>query len=216
MSTPFKRDPMKELAAACKRRRHQDSCFYHSIMDWHHPRLPGLAALGTTWPKGDRFRSLRAATSKGQVQGTGDQLRPARHPLVRRRMGRHLDARARQGSLRLPAAVCSPASSSTTASASRACGHQHGADQSATTARPSRTSPPPALPGVDWETCMTMNDTWGYNQHDQNWKSDRDADPQLDRHRQQGRQLPAQRRPDRRRPDPRTRASSASKQSASG
>ena len=35
-STPFKRDPMKELAAACK-----DAgitfCFYHSIMDWHHP-----------------------------------------------------------------------------------------------------------------------------------------------------------------------------------
>jgi len=35
-STPFQRDPLKELAAACK-----DAglklCFYHSIMDWHHP-----------------------------------------------------------------------------------------------------------------------------------------------------------------------------------
>jgi alpha-L-fucosidase len=26
-------------------------------------------------------------------------------------------------------------------------------------------------PGVDWETCMTMNDTWGYKAQDQNWKS---------------------------------------------
>jgi len=26
-------------------------------------------------------------------------------------------------------------------------------------------------PGVDWETCMTMNDTWGYKKSDQNWKS---------------------------------------------
>ena len=26
-------------------------------------------------------------------------------------------------------------------------------------------------PGVDWETCMTMNDTWGYKKNDNNWKS---------------------------------------------
>jgi alpha-L-fucosidase len=25
--------------------------------------------------------------------------------------------------------------------------------------------------GVDWESCMTMNNHWGYNKHDQNWKS---------------------------------------------
>src|SRR5208283_379814 len=26
-------------------------------------------------------------------------------------------------------------------------------------------------PGVDWESCMTMNNHWGYNKFDQNWKS---------------------------------------------
>jgi alpha-L-fucosidase len=26
-------------------------------------------------------------------------------------------------------------------------------------------------PGVDWETCMTMNDTWGFNKSDTHWKS---------------------------------------------
>jgi alpha-L-fucosidase len=25
--------------------------------------------------------------------------------------------------------------------------------------------------GVDWESCMTMNNHWGYNKNDQNWKS---------------------------------------------
>ena len=25
--------------------------------------------------------------------------------------------------------------------------------------------------GVDWETCMTMNNTWGYKKSDDNWKS---------------------------------------------
>ena len=27
------------------------------------------------------------------------------------------------------------------------------------------------LDGKDWETCMTMNDTWGYKSYDSNWKS---------------------------------------------
>ena len=27
--------------------------------------------------------------------------------------------------------------------------------------------------GVDWESCMTMNDHWGYNKNDQNWKTAR-------------------------------------------
>jgi alpha-L-fucosidase len=26
-------------------------------------------------------------------------------------------------------------------------------------------------PGVDWESCMTMNDTWGFKRDDHNWKS---------------------------------------------
>ena len=36
MSTPFHRDVMKELSAACQKEGIQ-LCFYHSIMDWHHP-----------------------------------------------------------------------------------------------------------------------------------------------------------------------------------
>ena len=28
------------------------------------------------------------------------------------------------------------------------------------------------MPGVDWETCMTLNTTWGYSDHDHAWKSD--------------------------------------------
>ena len=68
---------------------------------------------------------------------------------------------------------------------------------------PEQQIPATGLPGVDWESCMTMNDTWGFKSDDHNWKSSRNADPQPDRHRLQGRQLPAERRADRRRPDPR-------------
>ncbi len=31
--------------------------------------------------------------------------------------------------------------------------------------------PATGLPGVDWETCMTMNTTWGWSDHDHDWKS---------------------------------------------
>jgi alpha-L-fucosidase len=39
---------------------------------------------------------------------------------------------------------------------------------------PEQEIPPTGLPGVDWETCMTMNDTWGFKSYDNNWKSTED------------------------------------------
>jgi alpha-L-fucosidase len=57
--------------------------------------------------------------------------------------------------------------------------------------------PATGYPDRDWETCMTMNDTWGFKSYDHNWKSTETLVRTPDRHRQQGRQLPAQRRPHR-------------------
>jgi alpha-L-fucosidase len=36
---------------------------------------------------------------------------------------------------------------------------------------PEQEIPATGIPGRDWETCMTMNDTWGYKSYDNNWKS---------------------------------------------
>jgi alpha-L-fucosidase len=36
---------------------------------------------------------------------------------------------------------------------------------------PEQEIPGSGLPGVDWESCMTMNNTWGYSAHDNKWKS---------------------------------------------
>jgi alpha-L-fucosidase len=35
---------------------------------------------------------------------------------------------------------------------------------------PEQRIPDSGIAGVDWETCMTMNRTWGYNQYDHDWK----------------------------------------------
>jgi alpha-L-fucosidase len=37
---------------------------------------------------------------------------------------------------------------------------------------PEQHIPATGMPGLDWETCMTMNTTWGYSEHDHHWKSD--------------------------------------------
>ncbi len=38
---------------------------------------------------------------------------------------------------------------------------------------PEQRIPPTGVPGVDWETCMTINTTWGYSAHDHAWKPTR-------------------------------------------
>ena len=39
------------------------------------------------------------------------------------------------------------------------------------TETPEQYIPATGYPGRDWETCMTMNDTWGYKSYDHNWKT---------------------------------------------
>jgi len=39
------------------------------------------------------------------------------------------------------------------------------------TETPEQSIPATGFKGRDWETCMTMNDTWGFKSYDQNWKS---------------------------------------------
>ena len=39
------------------------------------------------------------------------------------------------------------------------------------TETPEQYIPATGYPGRDWETCMTMNDTWGFKSYDENWKS---------------------------------------------
>jgi alpha-L-fucosidase len=48
-NTPFKRDPIAELADACARRRDVRLGFYSSLLDWHHPAYRFRAESGLAW-----------------------------------------------------------------------------------------------------------------------------------------------------------------------
>ena len=73
MSTPFHRDPIKELAAACKKAGLK-FCVYYSIMDWHHPDYPPRrpwndTARGT--PDMDRYVKFMKGQLKELVTNYG-------------------------------------------------------------------------------------------------------------------------------------------------
>jgi len=172
MSTPFKRDIMKELSEAC-RKEGITICWYHSIMDWHHPDYLPRREWETDRPTEgasvDRYvehmkRQLEELTSNygpigvlwfdGEWEKTWNDAR-----------GRDLYAYVR--SLQ-PGIIIN-----NRVGAGRA-GMEGLTTEGAFAAdfgTPEQQIPATGLPGVDWETCMTMNDHWGYNKNDKNWKS---------------------------------------------
>ncbi|MCC6679245.1 MAG: alpha-L-fucosidase [Phycisphaerales bacterium] len=159
-ATPFKRDIMKELSEAV-RSRGLRMCWYHSIMDWHHPEARGDAfpayeevmrsqvrelltnygPIGVMWFDGEWISEW--TTERGnRLYELCRQAQPG--VIINNRVGK-----GRQGMQGLTAEGDHPGDFGT----------------------PEQEVPETGLPGIDWESCMTMNDTWGFKTSDLNWKS---------------------------------------------
>lgn len=175
MAAPFKRDILKELAEA-SRKADIKLCFYHSIMDWHHPDyLPrrnwekGRSAEGAEFPRYvDYMKSqLKELLTEygdigvfwfdGEWEDTWthedgvdlyDYVRSFQSDII---INNRVD-KGRQGMQGLTAE----------------------GDFRGDFGTPEQEIPDMGLPGIDWESCMTMNDHWGYNKNDSNWKSTKD------------------------------------------
>jgi alpha-L-fucosidase len=157
-STPFGRDPLKELAAACKEEG-ITLCFYHSIMDWHHPdwgkRRP-WNDKATGKPDMDRYTAYMKGQLKELLTGYG--------PLgILWFDGQWEDAWTRERGADLYRYVRS-------LQPSIIINNRVGKGDIGDYGTPEQTIPANAE-AEPWESCMTMNDHWGYNKHDQNWKS---------------------------------------------
>ena len=172
-STPFQRDPLKELAAACK-----DAgivfCFYHSIMDWHHPdwgqRRPwNDKATGT--PDMDRYTAYMKGQLKELITGygplgilwfDGEWENPWTHE---RGVDLYNYVRGLQPNIIINNRVGKGRSGMAGMDKGQGVGDYGTPEQ--------EIRPRGFGPGVAWESCMTMNNHWGYNKADQNWKSAR-------------------------------------------
>jgi alpha-L-fucosidase len=175
MSTPFKRDIMKELADAC----HKEGiaiCWYHSIMDWHHPdylpRRDWENDRTTTSADFDRYVGHMKNQVKELVTKYGDigvlWFDGEWESTWNSKYGVDLYNYVR--SLR-PGIIIN---NRVGAGRSGMEGFTKGGEFSGDFGTPEQEIPATGLPGVYWETCMTMNDHWGYNKNDGNWKSARD------------------------------------------
>lgn len=175
MSTPFARDILKELSEACRRAGIR-MCWYHSIMDWHHPDyLPRRdwekegSAEGADF---DRY-AVHLKNQLAELVGNYGEIGVLWFDGEWENTWSHERGRDLYEYVRglQPSIIIN---NRVDVGRSGMAGLTKDGDYVGDFGTPEQEIPPTGLPGVDWETCMTMNDNWGYNKNDNNWKSSRD------------------------------------------
>lgn len=175
-AAPYHRDALKALADAAHRQGMRFGVYY-SIMDWHHPDAqapnapdynsgkhnanfsryvetymkPQLKELLTQYPNIDVLwfdGEWVADWSDDQGRALYAWLRAIQPGLIINNRVGH----TRQGMSGMSKA---------------------GSEDIGDFGTPEQQVPAAGLPGLDWETCMTMNDTWGYKSFDDGWKDTR-------------------------------------------
>jgi len=155
-ATPFKRDPIAEMGAACKRQGLKFGVYYSQAQDWNHP---GGAAYGGHWDPaqdGDLHAYVKNVAAP-QVAELLTKYKPAilwwdTSVQMSPEDIKELTAHFKDD----PGLI-----------ANNRLGNGIPGD----TETPEQFIPATGYPGRDWETCMTMNDTWGYKSFDTDFKS---------------------------------------------
>ena len=175
MSTPFKRDILKELADAC----HEQGikiCWYHSIMDWHHPDYLPRREWETDRPTAgaeyerylqhmkNQLKELLTNYGEISVLWFDGEWESTWNTKYGTELYNHV--RSLQPNIIINNRVG--------AGRSGMEGFTKAGQFAGDFGTPEQEIPATGLSGVSWETCMTMNDNWGFNKHDNRWKSEED------------------------------------------
>ena len=159
--TPWHKDPLQALSKAC-RRQGIKFCVYYSIMDWHSPDQE----CAKPDPKHPIYNPTSFVPGKKEayIQYMKTELKELvtqYHPAVLWFDGQWMDGWTDQDGQEIyrylhalePGIIVND--------------RVKGAGDYET---PEQYIPPNGLPGHDWETCMTINNNWGYDAGDQNFK----------------------------------------------
>ena len=155
-ATPYKHDPLKDLAAACRKHGMKLGFYYSQNLDWHHPG--GGSGEWDPAHQGDSEKYVNEIaipqireilTHYGNIDVLWFDI-----------PGGVID-KARADRIQKLVLECNPKIIVN----NRLGGGYHG-----DTETPEQFVPATGFPGRDWETCMTMNNTWGFSKVDHNWK----------------------------------------------
>jgi alpha-L-fucosidase len=173
-ASPFRRDIIKELADACAKHGIK-LCFYHSIMDWHHPdaQRAFYPSYNDNKQRNPNFRRYLDSKMKPQLRELltrygeigilwfdGEWMND-----YTTEMGKEIDAFVR--SIQPNIIVNNRVDKGRQGMA----GLTRDGDFAGDYGTPEQEIPATGLTGVDWESCMTMNDTWAWKASDTKWKS---------------------------------------------
>ena len=157
-ATPFGRDPLKELAAACKKEGIKLGFYYSQAQDWNN----GGSASGGKW-------------DPAQQHDMDDYIDKIAVPQVKEILSNYgkfpavlwWDTQINMNSNRAQKLYNVVEKLRPNIIMNNRLGGGFRGD----TETPEQTIPAQGYPGRDWETCMTINDTWGYKRDDNNFKS---------------------------------------------
>lgn len=177
-ASPYKHDPLKALSEACSKAGIRLGFYYSQAQDWHHPGGAAWGGGNSPWSGGDPAKGHWDTAQSGSFD---DYLDRVAIPQVRELLSNYgrvsvlwwdtpigmTPDRARRFT---PVLALQPGIITN----DRLLERHHVSEFSGDTETPEQSIPPTGFKDRDFEVCMTMNDSWGYKQHDQNWKSSAD------------------------------------------
>ena len=166
-ATPYGRDPLKDLAAACRKYGIKLGFYYSQAQDWNN----GGSATRGKW-------------DPAQEHNMDDYIDKVAIPQLREILSNYGEFptvlwwdtptdMTPERAQRLYDVVMQLKPSVITNNRLLSGGFttERAGGLSGDTQSPEQFIPAQGYPGRDWETCMTMNDTWGFKRDDNNWKS---------------------------------------------
>jgi alpha-L-fucosidase len=172
-ATPYGKDLLEPLARACREEGIR-FCVYYSIMDWHHPaQYRGSEERYNPTKMHEGRKAEYMNYMKQQMRDLMEVCDPEVLWFDGEWPGWYTEEDGREmyafvKSLKPEIIINNRVGKGRKGMEGLNKGDQEYVGDFGT---PEQQIPATGLPGVDWETCMTMNDTWGYKSYDDHWKS---------------------------------------------